>query len=733
MNDPNNEHKELMGKKMFVLCMLLIVMSGCGLLYGLIKIQWIDGDYWRERSQSRKSSEQKDPARRGDIYSSDGKILATALPVCDLYIDLGHRVCTNSDGSVMMDRNNKRVIDTTISDAAYDTNINLICKILHKSKPHRSVEYYKKKIGEERAKATPNQCFLVERNIPYSCWRELKAVAGWRRGILETVNDKNVKHYIRAHTYNNVGGNVIGLENGLTDTYTGLEGYYDSILRGRDGIYTCRRLTKGVWLADESENDIDIDSIPTQHKIDGKSITATIDTRYQDIADASLRAALQKNKADGGCAILMEVETGYVLACSNMCRDSNGEGGYAEVIDRNIACADIYEPGSVFKPVILTSILNDSTKSIDINMRLRARIKNFDGTSDCELVDDHGDKDTLSLTEVIVQSSNVGMSELGWRYYHSDRARLKELVTRTFPTKALMLDLNTSEYHQKISSLRPNRNFLNFCFGYSTTVSPIQLLTFYNAIAGGGRMVKPLFCKQIGAGDEAQTIAPVVLNEHICSKETAQNITNMLIQVVEQGTAKNIYDPKYKIAGKTGTAKIIPQGISPNNATFACFFPADKPKYSCLVLIKHTYASGGKAAAPVAKQIADAVMALDPEIGTVKMNDIQWNTKEEERIPHCKRGYRKDIEEIYATLGIARNHNTDSNSWIHYDKTEEYYTPTTTKVPDCRGMSIKDAIRVIEQSGMRCKFSGCGKVVGQQPAARSVLKKGGTVTLTLSN
>lgn len=733
MNQPTHSQPSL--KKM-VTIFLLIAMSGCALLlYGFIKTQAVEGNYWRQKSKERRISELRDPARRGDIYSSDGKSLATTITVCDLYLDLGYRKVVDSDNVPKKDRHGNVKIDTAISRQAFAAKIDTICLLLHQGNPRLSRAEYKQRIVNERSKPNPRQCFLVAKNIPYTTWLSLRQVEGWRRGIIQHTIDENgnyqdVCHQMRIRIYNNLGANAIGFRNGEKDIYTGLEGHYDSILRGQDGIYIGRRLTKGTWLPTLTNDSLTVNETRQQPKIDGGSIVSTIDTRHQDIAEKALRQALQRTNAKAGCVVLMEVSTGYVLACANLHKDP-GTQNYSEHIDGNLACSGFLQPGSTFKTVIAAAALSDDSLRIDTTLRLRAKYKKFDETPEGEIKDEHDYGDTLTLAEALIHSSNVAMAELGWQFYRTRRTHLLEQVKQVFPTEALYLDLRTNEKAQKLSTLRYTRDLTNFCYGYGTAVSPLQLLTFYNAIAADGRMVKPLFCKSITTAEGTTTLRPVVLRQHAFSKKTAQYLQGVLKRVVTEGTAQNISNNNYGIAGKTGTAKIKAQGFSSNDSYFVGYFPADKPKYSCIVLIDSTYGSGSSAAAPVFKRVADGTMALDKEMGRIKLGQIEWNTPQASRIPNCKKGYLTDIALNYKQLDIDFPMADSSFRWVAYHDGFMPYEPKANIMPDCTGMTIKDAIRLLADMGITARFSGCGKVVRQTPKPRTPIRKGNTATLEL--
>ncbi|MBR1792753.1 MAG: transpeptidase family protein [Bacteroidales bacterium] len=721
-------------KKMLGIFLLIAVSGGGLLLYGFIDTQAVRGSYWRDMSKQRKVTELRDPAKRGDIYSSDGKALATTITVCDLYIDLGHRQVRTRDGVVKKDKHGNAVVDTAISVKAFAAKIDTVCMLLHQGRPQMSVAEYKQRIVNERRKAKPSQCFLVAKNIPYTTWLELLHVEGWSRGIIQQLVDDNgnyqdVRHQMRIRIYRSLGANIIGYRNGVSDRYTGLEGYYDSILRGQDGIYMGRRLTRGVWLPTLTDDSLNANGTTQQAKIDGGSITSTIDIRHQDIAENALRQELKRCKARAGCVILMEVETGYVLACANLHKENTDQ--YNERIDGNIACSGWLQPGSTFKPVIVAAAMSDDSIRIDTAMRLRARVKNFDGTPEGEIIDEHDYGDSMTIAQAIINSSNVAMAELGWQYYRKRRPALIHQVQQVFPSDALYIDLRTFERPQSLSTLKYTRDMTNFCFGYGTAVSPLQLLTFYNAIAANGRMVKPLFCKSITTAEGTTTLRPVVMNSHAFSKKTAKYLQGVLAQVVTDGTAKTISNNSYGIAGKTGTAKLRAQGFSANDAYFVGYFPTDSPKYSCLVLIDSTYGSGGTAAAPVFKKVADGTMALDKDLGRIKLERIEWNTPENSRTPNCKKGYRSDIADSYEQLGIKFPMADSSYRWISYRDGFMPYAPKSNIMPDCTGMTIKDALRLLDDLGITAKFSGCGKVVRQNPKARTPMRKGSTAILEL--
>ena len=729
-----NKYNKTLFTKMLVLYLLLVVVGGLAMLWAVIKTQVVDGDMWRERASKREWVERVEPARRGTIFSSDEKVLATSVPVCDLCLDLRRWPKKDSEGNIVM-KNGKEVIEGCVyNDTLFRKNVDKVCSILHTQFPQKSKQYYYSRImGEYNKKEEASRCWYVERNVPYSQWEAIRSMPGWERCVVTKTAAGSVGGYVRAHIYGNLGENVVGqyyIDDYQRTGYTGLEGYYDSVLRGKDGLYRCRRLTLGTWLPVDEGVAPDEDSTLLHRRVDGRSIIATIDTRYQDIAESALRASMNKYGGRRGCAIVMEVATGYVLVCSNLTRDTSGR--LTESLWNNIVCSGHYEPGSTFKTVAMVSMLNDKKIALDTSKRVRAGGEKYYGASKQKISDEHGDAhDTANLAGVLMKSSNIGMCELTWEYYRNRRDEFKKGIEDIFPFGMMHPDLSVKETPTRVVDFRSDRDFLNLSYGYSCTVTPLQMVTFYNAIAGGGRMVKPLFCREILDGGRRREVKPVVLNEHVCSEETAKQMREMLVGVVEKGTGSNIYNTVYGIGGKTGTA-LQSQDRSVKNSSFVGFFPADNPRYTCMVLLEGTSIAGRYAAAPVFRRIADCVVAFDKELGSIQLQDEGRAAR-----PVAAKAGREQLETVHRLLGLpfGMSDTTQATEWTVYSQEKEGYVNYRLPegvVPDCKGMTIRDAMRLLRSMGFKVRFSGQGKVVDQTPKARTAAKKGTTVMLELS-
>jgi len=740
------------------LYVLLTLIMGIAIFANIISIQFVHGKEWEKRRLKSEEDVHDEPARRGDILSSDGKVLATTVTECNLYLDLANPPKLDKNGVQFKDKDNNPIFLGPIQDSNYIKYLDTVCQMLNRAFPNHSVEYYYNKIDNERKKEKPSRCFLVQRNVPFSVWNDINNLKGWRRGVVKNVDMQSVQRRVRAHIYGNMAENVIGFQNQYDKgTYTGLEGYYDSILKGVDGKYLSHRLTRNMWIDEDPAlkgqvarrtDDDEYDTIVLSRRQDGKSIVSTIDTRYQDIAENSLRKVMRKYGGTAGCAVLMEVKTGYVLACANLAVDTNVHD-YMEVRDRNVAVSDRYEPGSTFKTVILSAMLEDKSIKLDTAMRVRARVKDFGGVGG--LIKDSHDHidstghavDTFNVREVIERSSNVGMAELGWMYYRDRRDTLVTLVKQVFPYAKLNVDLAAPEYESRINDLkRSKRDFLVYCFGHSTAVSPMKVLTYYNTLANGGRMMKPLFCRAIIDEQGKRTeISPVVLSEQAISKQTVGKLNKMLVGVVnhEGGTGYKNYlrTDKYTIAGKTGTAEV--RGLGVNNATFAGYFPAEEPRYTCLVMVEHT-PLGGVGVGMVFRDIADCVMAIDKELSNGKFARLAMHDDSVMAAtrPYLARGDQQELMELYRRLEMPYLSADSSSRWVRFRPATDTsnalyvgYAPADGRVPNCAGMTAKDAVAILHEAGYKVRVNGYGKVRQQSPSAGTSIKRGSTVVVTL--
>ena len=316
------------------------------------------------------------------------------------------------------------------------------------------------------------------------------------------------------------------------------------------------------------------------------------------------------------------------------------------------------------------------------------------------------------------------------------------MVEKMFPYGKMNPDVVAPEYKTYVNNLNAsNRDFLNFCYGYSTRVSALQLITFYNALGAGGRMVKPLFCRAVIDNDGSRReIKPVVLNERMCGKRTAALMHDMLEGVVENGTGNNIKNTTYGIAGKTGTAVHSYSNMRRYNASFAGFFPSENPRYTCLVMLENIPVYGRQAAV-VFKTISDCVVAVDKSLSDGAVKSV-WPRLEEDSAmaqqrPTLTKGRADDIRDLYKRFRIPFVCDDSVGTWVAYSGGDTLpgryvaYEPVSGRMPNCYGMTAKDAIALLHEQGYKVKVNGYGKVRSQSPKASQAAKKGTTVVLDL--
>ena len=632
-------------------------------------------EYWEEVSKRFTKANIPEPAARGNLLGCDGQILVGTLPRYRLLMDF--RVADP-------DSTSKRRTEEW-REEAYRTHFDSLAIGLARIFPDYSVKWFRERLEKGRKskrfsyRIYPGYASYIQYQeclkLPILCESSLKS------GF-------HVEEILQRHKpYGPLASRTLGdLYRDSDRAKCGLELSFDSILRGTPGS-SHRTKLRSEW-----HKYID------QKPIDGHDLMTTIDINLQDMVDRTLRNKLMEPTVNGelGIAVVMEVKTGDIKAIANLTRA--GDGQYYEM--KNNAVSDLMEPGSTFKTVALVSMFNDEKVAIDTSKRVQCGGKKRYSATSGEINAGHGyTTDTANLAGVLALSSNVGMCELAWEYYRNRREDMKKGIEAIFPFGKMHPDLDVIEPNTRVVPLNSDRDFLNLSYGYSATATPLQVVTFYNAIANNGKMVKPLFCREIIEGGRPRPTKPVVLKEHICSEEVAKQMRELLVGVVEHGTGDNVYNTVYGIGGKTGTT----QGISDKsikNSSFVGFFPADNPRYTCLVLVERTSIAGRHAAAPVFKKIADCVVAFDEELGSIDLQDSGRVMR-----PVLAKGKRKQLENAHKLLGLPFTQADSSRftSWTVYDDArgvyDDYDVPQGV-VPDCKGMTVRDAMALLRAAGL---------------------------------
>lgn len=658
-------------------------------------------------------------ASRGNIFSADGQLMATSVPVFDLYFDA--RVVSRDD---------------------FLHNIDTLSLQLANMFPKKNAKQWKEHLNKAVAENT--QC-EIERNASLSQYREAQKFELFKEGRFKGGLTAD-KHTSRVNPYKELARRMIGY---VKDSiYVGIEGAYDDRLKGTNGQELVRRLHHGGWIPEESENNMDAKN--------GDDIVTTFDITLQDIVESSLTNTMITNKAEQGCAILMEVETGYVRAMANL-KLNHKTNQYGETY--NFALAERYEPGSVFKIASMIVLLNNNPK-----LKLDDKVNIGSGPiifSKRKMDDDHrfAQNGIATVQEVIEQSSNKGTAVLISKEFMAHPEKyvnglyalgLNKKIGTGIAGEAQPYIKHPDDKTKDGRKLWSNVSLPWMSIGYEVNVTPMQLITLYNAIANGGKMMKPQFVTEIRRGNQTiEKYDPVVLNEQIASPEAIQMIQTMLKGVVERGTAKKqLADCAFPTAGKTGTAQYCdpllgykyrdPQtGRRMYNTTFVGYFPADKPKYTCIVVVSRArgpYWAAGSVSAPGFREIAEKVYAL--RLG-VQEDESTLQAPEENP---AKSAIVNHDQALAYLNGISANYNDYAldNEWVTIeqapDGTHKIRSAEVNQntVPDVVGMNVSDAVYLLESMGISTRFSGQGTVIEQSLHAGDSLKQNSVMNLKLA-
>ena len=676
-------------------------------------------DYWMQVAARVKKDSVSVKPNRGNILSCDGQLMASSLPEFKMFMDF-------------------KALHESKTDTLWEQKVDSICTCLNQIFPEKSAASFKADLEEGRKKESRHWAIWPYR-VDYNTFTEVKALP-----VFRLVSYKGGFHYeennARQRPFGSVASRTIGAMYGAKDTARfGLELSYDSILRGTNGLVH-RRKVRNKYL--------DIMDTPP---IDGADIVTTIDVGMQDLAERAVIDELKLINGNVGVAIVMEVQTGDVKAIVNM--EKCGDGEYRE--RKNHAVSDLLEPGSVFKTASILVALDDGKCDTTKRVETGGGIWPMYGRN----MKDHnwhrGGYGMLTLPQTLHFSSNIGVSRIIDEYYHAHPEKFVEGIYRTGLADDLHIPLAGSSpaVIRKPRMDKTGRHWANWSntalpwmsIGYETQVPPISTLTFYNAIANDGRMMQPRFVKQVVKdGEVIMDFPPVVLREHIAKPATIKTMQTILEQVVSIGLGKKAGSPSFKVAGKTGTAQIwTASGKTASYLlSFAGFFPADKPRYSCIVCIQKSGlpASGGGMSGVVFHHISEGIMAQSLKLDVTDARDSASIL-----IPDVKDGNLIAADYVLSHLGINAHH-----SWMQTDQEGNYVWGRAGKqgrrqvvlnqqkqygahqMPDVTGMGARDAVYLIEKRGVKTHIVGRGRVVNQSIAPGHAIKKGDACMLTLS-
>ena len=633
----------------------------------------VDGEKYQELADERTSKMFTIEPNRGNLYSDDGSLLATSVSRYTIRFD-----------AVTVNNEDFKKFVVPLSNA--------LSKMLGNSSSH-----YQQLL--RKAKVNKNRYALIARNLGYSDYMELKEFPLFEKGPYRgglIIEQKTV----REHPLGKIAERSVGYErvdeNGYY-TRVGLEGAYGQYLRGTEGQRLKQKIAQGQWKPIGQDNIIE--------PKDGYDVFSTIDVNIQDIAHHALLRQLEHYKADHGTVIVMETKTGEVKAISNLGRTSDGK--YYERL--NYAIGESHEPGSTFKLMNLVAALED--KVIDTSTVIdteKGAWKIYKHT----VKDSHiGGFGKISMGTAFEVSSNTAFAKM----IHSRYKNAPEKYVDRLKSMNLDQQLGLSIKGEGKPLIRnpgdkgwSGLSLAQMAYGYEVSMTPLQTLTFYNAIANDGRMVKPKLIKEVREWDTTiEKFDTEVINASVCSKETASKVKDLMKKVIESehGTGHQLYSPNFSMAGKTGTAQKNYASKDPDKlkyiSTFAGYFPADAPKYSCIVVIHEPDKSvgyyGADVSGPVFKSVAQKIYANSPLIDEVEM-------------PRKVDG------------------NLDGNFQKYYAEAQKKYN----KVPNVTGMSGMDAVSILENLGMQVEVKGNGKVRSQSVHKGTDLTKVNKIVLELS-
>lgn len=714
------EHKKVMPR--YSAIAIIMTLMAVAIVGKAFYIMTAKHDYWMKVAERQKKDSVTVKPNRGNILSCAGQLMASSLPEFKVYMDF-------------------QALSTAKNDSLWDVKQDSICQGLHKIFPEKSAEEFKRNLIEGRGKKSRHWAIYGSR-IDYNTFTEVKSLPVFRMSPYKSGFHWE-EYNARTRTYGSLAGRTIGAMFGAKDTARfGLELSYDSILRGTNGIVH-RRKVRNKFL--------DITDTPP---IDGADIVTTIDVSMQDLAERSLIEELKEINANVGVAIVMDVPTGDIKAIVNMEKCFDGE--YREI--HNHAVSDLLEPGSVFKPASILVALDDGVVDTTYHVDTGCGIWQMYGRD----MKDHnwrkGGYRMLSLAQTLWYSSNIGVSRIIDDHYRNHPEKFVEGIYRT----GLNDDLKIPLMGATPARIRmPHRNshgqYDNWAkttlpwmsIGYETQVPPISTLTFYNTIANNGKMMRPRFVsKVVKNGETIMEFPPEVMRPQIAKEKSIKELQTILEQVVSVGLGKRAGSPNFKVAGKTGTAQVskgaggYKSGGTNYLVSFAGYFPADNPRYSCIVCIQKSGlpASGGSMSGKVFHDIAEGIMAQSLKLDVKDAKDSASIF-----VPDVKNGNVLAADYVLTHLGIKTNTNwggSYANGNPIWGKAEQMGSRSIRlirekqygkgTVPDVMGMGARDAIFNMENRGIKTRIVGRGKVIKQSLVPGTPVKKGAVCSLELN-
>lgn len=679
------------------------------ILYRICVIQFKEGDKWKAKAEALTTKVFETEAVRGNIFDANGNLLATSLPYYEVGVDI-----------------NAPSIDDKLFNSKKDS-LALLLSNLFKDKSKK--EYLR---ILKSARSSGDRYVILKRNVSYKDLQTLKTFPIFKRGRkggLVTLQTNK-----RERPFQMLAARTIGLSREGVKA-VGLEGAFDSILKGEGGKRLMQKIAGDIWRPINDESEVE--------SKDGSDLYTTIDINIQDVAEHALLKTLVKNNASYGCAVLMEVKTGEIRAIANLTRNEKDSTSYSENLNYAIGYAT--EPGSTFKLASMLAVIDE------YNISLNEKVFVGDGKcmfSNLEMKDSHApETPTLTVQRIFETSSNVGVAKLVTKYFAKDPQHFIDKLNSFHLDRKLGIAIpgeGTPRIKQTKNKDWYGTSLAWISHGYESLVTPIQTLTLYNAIANDGKMIKPRFVREIQRnGITIKKFEPEVIAEQIVKKETIAKAKQLMEGVVKNGSGKGLNVNAFPVAGKTGTAKISKNGKYEKTyqASFVGYFPADKPLYTCIVIINSPSNGiyyGGVVAGPVFKEIAEKVYSASLDFIepiNVKQNLITKapeiiKTKGGELDKVCRAFVLPEKIEAETDKYVTKNV-ADSSKIILVESNVESLLKKGL-VPNLQGLSAKDVLFLLENNGLNVKLYGVGTVRKQSIEAGKKFSKGDKISLILS-
>lgn len=683
---------------------LIVTLFVMVVIYRLVDIQLIEGEHWRKRAKEMSFDYKTIEATRGNIYADNAELLATSLPFYRLAFD-----------------------PSLVSNDIFKSKIDSLSHLLSTHFRDRSSNYYKKKISE--ARQNRNRYLILNRKLIN--YQDKQNMSEWpifrlgqmTGGVIFERRDE------RHRPFRSLAQRTIGYFN--DNVGVGVERSFNHYLAGKNGEGLFQRMAGNNWKPVNTYSDV--------RPQDGYDVQTTIDVNLQDVAQNALLKAVTRFKANYGSVVLMEVKTGEIRAISNLTRTERGT--YAE--NYNHALGSSNDPGSTFKLASMLALLEaGKVKLSDTVDTGEGSIDFYDGRFTLTDVK-KGGYGKITVQEVFEKSSNVGIAKLVTEHFGDDPQEFIDIIKKTGYGKPLNFQL-LGEGEPFIKDTNDptwsGTSLPWMSVGYETSLTPLQTLALYNAVANDGKMIQPIIVKSIKRANKVvERFEAKVLDKKIASAGTIEKLKVMLDGVVQRGTAKNIKNDYYRIAGKTGTAQKLIDGTYRNQryyASFAGYFPADDPIYSCIVVIDDPEGwnrYGGDVSAPVFKEIADMIYAKNLNIHDAFEPNLRVN---EGTFPVIRAGKLSELNELCNALGISNHYSDLTEEWVRSEVQNNAIIwkinhKDNGLVPNVQGMTLRDAVFILENAGAKVAITGKGRVVRQSVTPGTRIDPGATIKLEL--